>query len=67
MATEAQRKLASAALLLVALLGTILVALSGRSQYVGGVTLSTPNLSFHTRNRGSLGSVGSIGALLLHG
>ena len=57
---DAQKKLASIALLGLAVLGPVLVAWSGRSQQL----LTVPGRTFESlsRNRGSLGSVGSIGA-----
>ena len=57
---EAQKKLASLALVGLAVLGSVLVAWSGRTQQLLIVSGST--LGSLSRNRGSLGSVGSIGA-----
>ncbi|KAK9840598.1 hypothetical protein WJX81_003620 [Elliptochloris bilobata] len=59
---DGQRKLASTALLALAVLGPVLIALSGRMQH-GLPPLSGAALGTLTRNRGSVGSYGSIGSI----
>jgi hypothetical protein len=59
MATDEQRQLASLALVLIAAVGVVLAALSGRS--VQGMSPLGASLSGLGRNRGSVGSYGSIG------
>ena len=60
MDSDAQRKLASLALLAIAVLGPTLVVMSGRTQQ--RLVFPAGALGSLSRNRGSLGSVGSIGA-----
>lgn len=57
---DAQKKLASTALVGLAVLGSVLVAWSGRTQQL--LTVPGSALGSLSRNRGSLGSIGSIGA-----
>ena len=57
---EGQKKLASLALVGLAVLGSVLVAWSGRTQPL--LTMPGSTLGSLSRNRGSLGSIGSIGA-----